>query len=259
MKILIADDEPLALQRLEHYLKAIPDTDIVATCQNGHEALRDVEKHQPDLALLDIKMPGPDGFEIAGKIAALENPPYVIFVTAFDHFAVRAFEAQALDYLLKPVEKNRLEEAIELARTRIAAQEASERGDELRAIIRDLRRALGEAMHEEATNIIWVKDRGAMQRINTADIEWIEAERDYVRVHLDGKSHLMRNTMSGIANMLDQNQFIRVHRSAIVNTRTIRQMRLSPTGAHILRLASDTEVPVGRSYKKAVAATLKTC
>lgn len=258
MKTLLVDDEPLALRRLEHLAAEIGGIDIVASCKDGPSAIEAANKFQPDLVLLDIKMPGPDGFEVAAQLNELTPLPEIVFVTAFDHFAVHAFETHALDYLLKPVEKDRLADTFHLARERIKSREKVGRADELGAIIQDLREALGEHQRDENKRALWVKEKGRMVRISNADINWIQAERDYIRLHVGDRSHLMRHTMAAISKTLDPEKFVRAHRSAIVNVSTVRQLRLSPTGAHILRLNDGTEIPVGRHYRSAVAEALQT-
>jgi DNA-binding LytR/AlgR family response regulator len=258
MKTLLVDDEPLALSRLAHLAKDIDSIEIVGTCRDGATAIQTAKKVLPELVLLDIKMPGPDGFEVAQEMQNLNPPPEIVFVTAFDHYAVKAFEVHALDYLLKPVEKNRLAETVQLAAKRLFARETSQKTKEFNVIIKDLREALGEKQREENKRAIWIREKGRMLRINSADIEWIKAERDYVRIHIGERTHLMRNTMSAISKSLNPAQFVRVHRSAIVNTAVVRQLRLGPTGAHVLRLKNGVEVPVGRSYRKSVATRLQT-
>ncbi len=258
MKTILVDDEPLALNRIEHLAADIDGIEIVGSCRDGISALKTANRLKPSLVLLDIKMPGMDGFEVAAELSQLSPAPEVVFITAFDHFAVQAFEAHALDYLLKPVEKSRLEETVKLAHKRLSERDSGERSRELSAIINDLREAIGEYQRDENKRALWVKEKGSMIRVNSADIEWIEAERDYVRLHMGKHSHLMRNTMNAISKSLSPSQFVRVHRSAIINIAFVLQLRLSPTGAHVLRLKNGTEVPVGRNYRKAVASALHT-
>ncbi len=258
IRTLLVDDEPLALSRLEHLAIEIDNMEIVGTFRNGAGAIKAAGEILPDLVLLDIKMPGLDGFDVAEALGKLPSPPEIVFITAFDHFAVRAFEAHAMDYLLKPVEKERLEDSMHLAQERLDSRNSTLRSQELNAIIHNLRDALGEHQRNENRRALWVKEKGRMVRLNSADIEWIKAERDYVRIHIGERSHLMRNTMAAIAETLTFGAFFRVHRSAIVNLNYVYQLRLSATGAHVLRLKNGTEIPVGRSYRKAVSAALKT-
>jgi two-component system, LytTR family, response regulator len=258
MKILLVDDEPLALGRLEHLLKHQPGIELVGSCADGEQALAQSIHAQPDLVLLDIKMPGQSGFEVADALRQLDHIPEIVFVTAFDHYAIQAFEAHALDYLLKPVEKDRLLDSIQLAETRIRERDSSARSDELGVIIKDLREALGDHQRDENKRALWVKEKGRMVRIKNADIEWIEAERDYIRLHIGQRSHLMRNTMNAISHSLISEKFVRVHRSAIVNVDFVEQFHLSSTGAHVLCLRNGVEVPVGRSYRKKVSTALHT-
>ncbi len=258
IKTLLVDDEPLALSRLEHLAQDIHEIEIVGTCRDGDTAIQAASNLKPDLVLLDIKMPGLDGFEVAQELGKLTPSPEVIFVTAFDHYAVRAFEVHALDYLLKPIERDRLIDSIKLVKKRLKSLSSDMRTEELGAIIKNLREALGQQQRDDNRRALWIKEKGRMVRINSADIEWIKAERDYIRLYIGERTHLMRNTMSAISKSLTQGPFTRVHRSAIVNINFVRQLRLSPTGAHVLRLKNGTEIPVGRSYRKAVTAALHT-
>lgn len=256
LRLLLADDEPLALRRLKLALAEMPDLEIVGAVGDGAEAVAAIRALAPDLVLLDIKMPLADGFEVAQAISHA-NGPAVIFVTAFDSYAVRAFEAAAVDYLLKPVEFDRLAAAIERARARRAAADAESRAEELAEVLAALRR---EAYAREPTRYereFWIRERGRFLRVPVAEVERIEAERDYVRLFWEGRSLLHRETMANLEARLDPEMMLRVHRSVFVNWSKIKQMQRDPGGRLMLVLESGQEAPVSRAYAGRVTAHLK--
>ena len=250
MRVFIADDEPLALRRMEILLSRRPWVEIAGTAQDGAAAASAIETTRPDAALLDIRMPGLDGFEVADLCRA-GGGPEIIFVTAFDSFAVKAFQAAAVDYLLKPVDAARLDEALGRARAQLAARDARTRADELEALVRALR-STGEGGGPD----LWIRDRAGAVRVEKSRIDWIEAEGDYVRIHAGGRSWLMRETMQGIEKQLDPRLFARVHRSAIVNMRAVARAAVTETRARVLTLTCGDEVRVGRAYESAVNAAM---
>jgi len=243
MRTLLVDDEPLALRRLEILLSRRPRIDVVGTCRSGEDAIEAIEKLKPDLVLLDIRMPGLDGLAVARTLTG-PMAPVIIFITAYDNFAVQAFEASAIDYLLKPVEPERLDQALARARKTHSLKDAESRAGELEAVVHALRHN-GEA----DTDDIWVKDRNGNVRVSKLTIDWVEAEGDYVRIHCGGRSWLHRETMHAMCKELDQRFFIRVHRSAIVNTRRIERTSSTASGGRLLQLDSGAEVRIGRSYE----------
>lgn len=251
MRVLIVDDEPLALRRLEIILGRRGDIEIVGACRDGEQALEAICAQKPDAVFLDVRMPLVDGF---GVTEAFENAqgPAVVFVTAFDEYALRAFESRAVDYLLKPVAEERLDEAIDRLRERLAERSAGERVAELQDALDGLR-AERRAAQDQTHHDFWVKDRQRVVRVAHDEIEWVEAERDYVRLHVEGRSWLLRETMAHMESRLDPARFVRVHRSAIVNAARIRAARATPSGARFLKLQSGAEVRVGRSYETVVA------
>jgi len=247
MRVLIADDEPLACRRLEILLSRRAWIEVVGSARDGRAALEAIETLAPDTVLLDIQMPGLDGLDLAEAIARRGSPIAVVFVTAYDAFAVRAFEANAADYLLKPVETERLDQALGRARQSLAARDAQARADELEALVHTLR-------GDDAA--LWVKDRGGRVRIDPARLDWLEAEGDYVRLHVGAQSWLHRATLSGLLETLDDRLFVRVHRSAAVNVRRIERLSSDSNSAKRLRLEGGQDVRVGRAYEKAVAEAL---
>jgi DNA-binding LytR/AlgR family response regulator len=250
MRTLIVDDEPLALRRLEILLSRRPRIEIIGTCRNGRDALAMIESMKPDLVLLDIRMPEMTGLEVATALTA-PDAPAVIFVTAYDAFAVQAFEAAAVDYLLKPVEPERLDQALARARQQYAMRDAESRAGELEAVVNALR-------HEGAPegNDFWVKDRNGTVRLSKHEMDWVEAEGDYVRIHCGERSWLHRETMTAMENMLDERFFVRVHRSAIVNSRRVTRTGTTTSGGRLLHLETGAEIRIGRSYESAVKRAL---
>jgi two-component system LytT family response regulator len=243
IRAVIVDDEPLARRRVADLLAEAVDVDIVAQCANGEDAIHSIEELRPDLLFLDVQMPEIDGFDVLQAIG-VGFVPVVIFVTAYDQFALRAFEAHALDYLLKPFDDERFEAALQRARERIRQLQ---HGDVDRRLIALLKEARG--------------DRGYMQRlvvpsghrsiiIRTDDVEWIEAERNYVRLHVRGRAHLLRENLSRIESALDPAKFCRIHRSTIVNIDRIHAVESLARGEYLVTLQDGTKLTSGRSFRQ---------
>ncbi|NHK26348.1 response regulator transcription factor [Parvularcula flava] len=254
--VLIVDDEPLARRRLRHGLDGIEGIGAISEARDGAEALHMIEDETPDIILLDIKMPRMNGFDLVSMLTERDCAPAIIFVTAFDNYAVRAFERDAIDYLLKPVAFARLKSAIARARERLEQVSAIERVKDLQKTLATLNSGRDETAKPEIADF-WIKDRDVITRVTAASIIWIEAERDYVRLHLDGRTHLMRSTLTSVEEKLPESAFLRVHRSAIVNRRQIESLSHSSTGAYTLHLRNGDSVPVGRSYKKQILAEIE--
>ncbi|RJF90210.1 LytR/AlgR family response regulator transcription factor [Sphingomonas cavernae] len=248
LRILIVDDELLARRRLTTMLRDIVDVEIVGEAADGDVALDLVREKAPDVVLLDIKMPGRNGFDL---LPLLEGPdiPVIIFVTAFNHYAVRAFEVSAVDYLLKPVAFDRMREALERARATLRSRDAQSRIAEMAEVLSALRDNPGiEPQGAVLEREFWVQRRGEYVRVPIAQIEWVGAERDYVRLHAGNDAYLMRETMNRIEERLDPATFIRVHRSALVRRQIITAIRQAGYGALKVVLSNGTEVSVGRTY-----------
>ncbi|NWG54467.1 MAG: response regulator transcription factor [Hydrogenophilaceae bacterium] len=256
LRVLLADDEPLALRRLRLALAAMPDVVVVGATADGGQTIQAMRTLQPDAVLLDIKMPIADGFEVADAVEDAGGPA-VIFVTAYDSYALRAFETSAVDYLLKPVEFDRLAAALERARERRAAQDAGRRAQELAEVLEALRRESRGRDGPTYEREFWIRERGRFFRVPVADIERIEAERDYVRLHWEGRTLLYRETMTNLEERLDPEMMLRVHRSAFVNWGRLRSVRRDLGGRLFAVLASGAEVPVSRAYASRVLAELK--
>ena len=238
LRILVADDEPLAAERLQLLLARFDRVDLVGTASDGEGAVRMAEALVPDLMLLDIAMPGLDGIQVAQALAARRPAPAVIFVTAFDRFAVAAFEVAAVDYVMKPVDPDRLALALDRAR------------DYLRR--RDDPATPAPAPPTTHLEEFWASDMSGLVRIAARDVDRVSAERDYMRLHVGQRSWLIHSSMNALEDGLDPALFIRLHRSAIVRRDFIAGFARNPSGRWIARLADRTEQPVGRLYADSV-------
>lgn len=250
ISILLADDEPVALERLEVAIACIPDAELVASARNGRQALELLRQLRPDVAVLDIQMPGKDGFAVIEAIHSDEYVPEIIFATAFHEHAVRAFEFHAVDYLLKPVEFERFREAIDRARVRLEARTASTRFAELQKLLETLQASV-HGKDAPYMREAWVRIASGLVRVALEDVDLITAEGDYVSLHTGGRSYLLKDTMTALATRLDPAMFLRVHRSAIVNRDRIHGIKRRGPRALSLTLASGANVPVGPSFATA--------
>ena len=235
LRLLIVDDEPLAIERLQLLLARIEGVQLAGTASDGAAALRLVEAVAPDAVLLDIAMPGMDGIDVARALSKMARPPVVVFVTAFDAFAVAAFDVDAVDYVMKPVSGERLARAVERARERIGA-----RDDAPLAPADEGGAPLAE---------FWVSEpRGGLVRLAAADIDRITAERDYMRLHVGRRSWLINHTIGRLEAELDPERFVRIHRSAIVRRDFVTGLRRDEGGRWWACLADGDEQKVGRLY-----------
>jgi DNA-binding LytR/AlgR family response regulator len=252
---MIVDDEPLARRRLEILLKDQDEVELVGAAADGVAARRMIGERCPDVVLLDIKMPGQNGLEVLDALG--EAAPIVIFVTAFDRFALDAFDRAAFDYLLKPVEPARLAASLARAREALAEHAAAERAQELEEILRNLRSSPASAPVASAPNgfdrDIWVQERGGRVSVPVAAIDWVAAERDYVRIHAGARSFLVRQSIGGLAERLDPSLFVRIHRSSLVRADRIVRVRHAG-GRGSVMLSTGAEIPVSRRHMRALKA-----
>jgi two-component system LytT family response regulator len=240
LRTLIVDDEPLARERVRMMLAAHPDVTIVGECGDGRQAIEAIRDLRPDVVFLDVQMPGLDGFEVLRALD--EEPlPYVIFVTAYDRYAIQAFDVHALDYVLKPFSPDRFAQALERARG--ARGRIGERLTD-HARLRELVASITAEQREKQR--IVVKSSGRVFFVKVDDIDWIEAEGNYVRLHVGSQSHLLRETMKGMEAVLDQSQFIRIHRSTIVNADRIRELQPLFHGEYAVLLQDGTRLVASR-------------
>ena len=252
---VIVEDEPHAVRRLSMALRSIADLTVLGVARDGDEGLALIRRMDPDIAFLDISLPGLSGLEVAEALNGGRTS--VVFVTAYDRHAIDAFRLAAVDYLLKPVEFPQVVEAVERARRR-GAEDRKGAGGEVAALLEAMRRAGLEpqAPTPEYDAEMWVAGRRGAVRLALTSVEWFEAERDYVRIHADGGEHLIRQAVHALEDRLDPKRFLRVHRSAVVNVDRIERVERKVNGALTIRLASGHRVPVGRSYADAVRALI---
>ncbi|KJY99771.1 LytR/AlgR family response regulator transcription factor [Pseudoalteromonas ruthenica] len=270
IKTLIVDDESLARKGLAIRLADIECIELVQQCAQGQEAV-DICRSEPiDLVFLDIQMPGMNGFEVADALAQLPDSqqPLVVFVTAFDRYAVQAFEVHALDYVLKPVDDNRLKQAVEKVQSHLKTQQdnthkkklasfvAGITGNNCEEILKKL--ASGDSLETKRyPESLAVKEQGEIIRVPTNTIQWVDAAGDYMCLHCgDGQTHILRKTMKELEQELDPRLFVRVHRSAIVNSKQINKLVTQVSGEYLLVLTNGQELKVSRSYRDKVKAAL---
>ena len=245
--VLIVDDEPAARRGLAQLLQTCPEAEIVGECGNGLEAVDAIKRLKPDLVFLDIQMPDLDGFGVVQRIGPAKMPP-VIFVTAYDSYALRAFDIHALDYLLKPVDDQRFRRAYERAAEIIGREKASRLGEQLGALLEHVE-SRGEAKVER----IFIKEAGRIFFLNVGDIVRLEAAGNYVIVHTTSARHIHRQTLSSLEQALDKEGFIRISRSAIINIAFLKALRPLPRGAYQVVMADGSVQKSGRHYRKNIA------
>lgn len=267
LKAIVVDDEPLARRLMVSFLEEIADIDVVAECANGREAIDKVLELAPDLMFLDIMMPGLNGFEVIKKLQP-ELLPMVIFCTAFERYALDAFEVHAVDYIVKPLDQQRLQLAVKRAQARF--QEEMHSGTSKSALlgaIDDISSKVSERepLGEKADSItalaglekkITIKDRDSIKLIKVGNIAWIDAAGDYMCVHADGETHIMRCTMKQLLEDLDETVFKRVHRSTIVNLRFIEEVIPHTKGEYFLRIENGEKIKVSRNYRDSIKSFL---
>jgi two-component system, LytTR family, response regulator len=261
IRTLIVDDEPLARRGLELRLKDVADITIVRQCANGREALAAIAEEAPDLMFLDIQMPGLSGLEVVAQVPQ-ESMPMVVFVTAFDRYAIKAFEAHALDYLLKPVDDTRLAAALDRVRAQWQQQQAMAQREQLMALLADVQgnselsaetaAAAGATEARRYAKMLPIRSGRETIRLDVTTIDWIDAAGDYMCLHADGQTHVLRATMKELEDMLDPLVFQRVHRSTIVNLARVRSLRPHLNGECFLKLLSGQEVKLSRSFRDKV-------
>ena len=259
LRVIAIDDEPLALRRLEWCLQDVPDVALVGKTGNPQRGLELIRTLAPDVVLLDVEMPELSGFELIDALGTLDDAPMpeIVFVTAFDHFAVKAFAVSVVDYLLKPVERNRLIEALERARIRRELRDAHARVQELREIIDNLRIDRRSDSQKRYETELWIREGDARVRVPVEMIERLEADGDYVRLHVGQRVRLLRARLGDLAERLDPARFVRVHRSEIVRHDLISAIRRHESGRTFAVLAGGREVPVSRRYVARVAHALR--
>jgi two-component system, LytTR family, response regulator len=264
LRTLLVDDEALSRRGLELRLRVANDIDIVGQCSNGREALEAIRQQRPDLVFLDIQMPGLSGFDVLAELQPHELP-LIVFVTAYDRFAVQAFEARAIDYVLKPVDDARLAATLAHVRELTEQRTAAAERDQLVNLLADLRGSgeLGPAgpsapvTGERSPSWLPIRNGRETVRVPVQAIEWVDAAGDYLCIHADGNTHILRATMREMENLLDPRLFQRVHRSTIVNLTRVKSLRAHMNGEYFLRLEGGQELKLSRTYRDKVEYFLK--
>ncbi|MEO8635933.1 MAG: LytTR family DNA-binding domain-containing protein [Gemmatimonadales bacterium] len=246
VRTLVADDEPLARRRLARLLEAEPGAELVASCGSGPETVEAVHRHTPDLLFLDVQMPGLDGFAVLEALGP-DTPPAVIFVTAFDSYAIQAFEASALDYLLKPFDADRLHRAFQRAEMRLRQTDAEGTPAQLIHLLEGLNRQRTTAER------LAIRTDGRVTFVRVQDIDWIETAGNYVRLHTGKTSHLLRESLASLEGRLDPSRFLRIHRTTIANVERLKELQPWFSGEFIAILHDGTRLKVSRGYRDRVS------
>jgi len=261
IRTLVVDDEPVARARVLALLRDEEDIEVVGECSNGPQAVSVIEATSPDLVFLDVQMPQMDGFALARTLG--QDMPAVVFVTAYDEYALAAFEIHALDYLLKPFSAERFKSALTHARQHLARRQAAVAGRQLPTRLPDAAAAglpeQGAAAHAAGGNRrdrLVIKSSGRIYFVRIQDIDWCEASGNYVRLHIGPQTHLVRGTMGHLESQLDPAQFVRIHRSAIVNVERIQELRSSFNGEYQITLTDKTRLTLSRGYREGLQTRL---
>ncbi len=243
IRILIVDDEPLGREAVRHLLNNDDEVEIVAESPDGIQALEDMQTYSPDVVFLDIQMPGCDGFEVLKRLPK-HFSPLIIFVTAYDKYAIDAFTVHAIDYILKPIDPGRFRTALAAAKENLRSKERQAVNEHLYKFVESLQSTSGFA------DRIVVKTNGKMVFVSVEDVDWIESAGDYVCIHARGEKHIIRETMNSIEGKLNPGRFMRIHRSTIVSVDRVKEMEPLFQGQYLLRLRDGTKLVASRSYKK---------
>jgi len=264
IRTLIVDDEALSRRGLEIRLRTAGDFDVIGQCANGREAIDAVRSHQPDLVFLDIQMPGLSGFDVLAQLPA-DSLPMVVFVTAYDQYAIRAFEARAVEYLLKPVDESRFAAAIEHIRGLCQQRSAATQRDRLVELLADVSGTgeldaddlLAKGLPQARSSVLPIREGRETVRLDTRSIDWIDAAGDYMCIHAGARTHILRGTMKELEDVLDPRHFQRVHRSTIVNLARVKTLRSHMNGEYFLTLDGGHELKLSRTYRDKVEYFLK--
>ena len=243
-KILIVDDEPLARFRIAELLKQEPDVLILGECKNGAEAVRAIQQKQPDIVFLDIQMPDLTGLDV---VSHLKTTPLIIFVTAFDQYALKAFDVHAIDYLLKPFTDQRFQDALNRAKSLLALQQTSQFSDKLLNLMEEFYPNQDQYLHT-----LTIKDRGREHQINLEDVLWIESDGNYLALNLQDKRLLHRSTMNAFETEVSPAKFLRIHRSYLVNIQAIQDTQYLTNNAYQFELTNGQKLVSGRHYKNKI-------
>jgi two-component system LytT family response regulator len=263
LRTLLVDDEALSRRGLELRLRVAGDIEVVGQCSNGREALAAIRAQKPDLVFLDIQMPGLSGFDVLAQLQPHELP-LIVFVTAYDQFAVQAFEARAIDYVLKPVDDARFAATLQHVRELVEQRAAAKERNQLVNLLAELRGSgeiedvvSDDAPPPQAPSWLPIRNGRETVRVPVQSIEWVDAAGDYLCIHASGNTHILRATMREMENLLDPRLFQRVHRSTIVNLTRVKSLRAHMNGEYFLRLEGGQELKLSRTYRDKVEYFLK--
>jgi two-component system LytT family response regulator len=249
-KALIVDDEPLARRTIKALLEDDPSMEIIGECGSGPEAVNFIHEQPPDILFLDIQMPGMNGFEVLARIEH-DRIPAVVFVTAFDQYALKAFEVHALDYLLKPFTDQRFKETLRQAKTNVEMKEMNRLSQSLMALLKEhAGLQTGTTKRKSYLSRFMIKLGGRVVFINAAEVDWIAADNYYIKLHVGGKSHLLRISMNELEEKLDPEKFLRIHRSTIINFDRVKELHQNPNGEYVVVLKNGTELKLSRSRRE---------
>lgn len=254
IRVLVADDEAVARRRVARLLREAPEVEVVAECAGGRDAVERIAADRPDLVFLDVQMPDLTGIEVVEEIG-VDNMPAVVFVTAFDQYAISAFELNAVDYLLKPYDAERFGQALDRARKRIGSAAQPQRVDELRAFIKTVVAEQSPAAAEHMDRIA-VRVDGSLRIVRATDVDWFETDGNYVRLHVGRTSHLVRITAADLERQLDPRQFARIHRRYLVNLDRVDEVQPWFAGDAVVVLKDGTKLRLARSHRAAFHARL---
>jgi two-component system, LytTR family, response regulator len=245
IRVCIIDDEPIACRRIQRLLKDDAEIEVVQVCNDGEDAVDAIQQLHPDLIFLDVQMPGMDGFEVLKSLKP-ESIPHVIFVTAYDRYAIQAFEVHALDYLLKPFDRKRFEQAIQRSKGQIHQSHERSNNSELVALLKEMK---NQSQHLER---LVVKSQGRVFFLKTDEIDWIEAQGKHVSIHIGKETHLVREAMNNLETELDPKKFARIHKSTIVNIDRIKQLQPLVHGDFRVILRDATVLTISRRYRQKI-------
>lgn len=248
IRALIVDDEPLARRTIRELLLEDPDVEVVGECGGGAEAVSSIRASPPDLLFLDIQMPGMSGFDVLSKVEP-ERIPAIVFVTAFDEYALRAFEVHAIDYLLKPFTDERFREALAQAKSHVELKEVGRLSQSLRALLRD-RAGTDAPKRKGYLTRFMIRLGSRVVFVNPSDVDWIEADNYYAKLHVAGKAHLLRVSMNELEERLDPKRFLRIHRSTIINLDRVKELHQNPNGEYVVLLDSGAELKLSRARRE---------
>jgi two-component system LytT family response regulator len=267
IRALIVDDESLARKALRAMLKDDSEMEVIAECRNGKEAVIVIREQSPDVVFLDIQMPEMDGLEVVEEVG-VNQMPVTVFVTAYDKYALRAFEAHALDYLLKPFDHDRFNTALQRAKTNVRQQKLGEISENLFAVLQDMKpktsespletdnRKADNAAHKEPIDRVVIKSSGRIYFLKIEEIDWVEGAGDYLSLHSGSQTHLIRETMGNFHAKLDPKKFLRIHRSTIVNVERVKDIRPLFKGEYVITLTSGKRLKSSRGYRHQLQALL---